>query len=117
MNNLSVLAIAILLVFSASNIHADNPAVNTSGSGDVRSGAVVQGNELNRISENGGQVIIDGSLRVLEPIYAKDFDLVETTVPVTPITNHVRLYAVASGTYTVIKALFDDGTTKTVTNN
>lgn len=73
--------------------------------------------EFKRIKENGGEVIIDGSLRVLEPSYVKVEDLVEISTPVTPASNHVRLFAIEQGTYTVIKVLFDDGTSKVITNN
>lgn len=73
--------------------------------------------ELKRIKEVGGEVVIDGSLRVLEPVMTKVLDLTETTTPVTPVSNHVRLYAVESGTFTIIKVLFDDGTSKTLANN
>lgn len=69
------------------------------------------------MSENGGEVIIDGSLKVLEPVMGKIFDVVETTEPVTPASNHARLYVVAKGTYTILKVMFDDGVVKVLTNN
>ena len=73
--------------------------------------------QLKRVSENGGQVIVDGSLRVNEPIYTEILDLVEVSTSVAAAPNHVRLFAVAVGTYTVIKAQFDNGTVITLGNN
>lgn len=73
--------------------------------------------KLERIKEIGGEVLIDGSVRVVEPIYLKEADFVEISTSVKPASNHVRIYAVANGTFTVIKAQFDDGQERTITNN
>jgi hypothetical protein len=70
-----------------------------------------------RIKIVSGEVVIDGSLKALEPIYGKVFDLVETSTPVTPAPNHVRIFAVAIGTATAVKAIYDDGRILVINNN
>lgn len=73
--------------------------------------------ELKRIKELGGEVLIDGSVRITEPIYGKNLDLVEISTSVTPVANHARLFIVAQGTFTVLKIQFDNGQINTITNN
>ncbi len=108
-------------VFSDQTQDAINQAENTKRTnhavGDVKKDPPKDGPRLKHVSENGGEVLIDGSLRVYEPIYGKNIDLVEISTSVKPLANHVRLYAVASGSYTVLKAQFDDGQEAVVTHN
>lgn len=73
--------------------------------------------EKSILKELGGQLLVDGSIRVLEPVYSKTLDLVEISTSVTPAVDHVRIYAVAVGTYTVIKAQFQNGTVIILGNN
>lgn len=73
--------------------------------------------ELKRIEEVGGEVVIDGSLRVLEPVMGKVFDLVEVSTPVTPATNHARVFLRADGAKQSLVIIFDDGTTTKIVGN
>jgi hypothetical protein len=112
-----VLTAIIIPVLCDGVLIANNQTDNTTRTVAPRPIQEKQLQELNRVSENGGEVLIDGSLRVFEPIYIKNIDLVEISTSVKPIVNHVRIYAVAVGTYTVIKVQFDDGQEKVLTNN
>lgn len=72
---------------------------------------------LKRVSENGGEVLVDGSLRVFEPVMGKVFDLVEVSTPVTPAANHARLFLRADGTKQTLVILYDDGTIDNIASN
>lgn len=115
--------LSILLAFSTSYVLGENVGVNSGRSSDVEKGEKPVKTKptapvpLKRIKEVGGEVVVDGSMRVLEPIMGKVFDLVETSTPVTPSVNHVRIFAVSIGTATAVKAIFDDGRIIVITNN
>lgn len=113
-----ILLISLILLLSVDNVLAEKQPGFVAPAPNVAIDPKPTKKDFKRISENGGEVLVDGTLRVLEPIYGKTLDLVEvSSTPVTPIANHVRLYAVGVGTYTVIRALFDDGTSKVLINN
>lgn len=73
--------------------------------------------QLDRIKEFGGEVVIDGSMRVLEPLMGKVFDMVEISTPVTPAANHSRLFLRADGSKSSLVIIFDDGTTTKIVGN
>lgn len=73
--------------------------------------------KLRRVKELGGEVLIDGSLRVLEPGYFKVFDMVETSTPVVAGSNHARLFLRADGTKQSLVIGWDDGTYTRITGN
>lgn len=70
--------------------------------------------DKSRILETGNDVIIDGSLRVLEQNFNKSIDLVEISTPVTPSTNHGRLFLRPDGTAQALILLLDDGSAITL---
>lgn len=59
-----------------------------------------------RIKETGHEVIIDGSLRVLETIFSQEVNFVEISTPATPASNHARVFLRPDGTLAYIR---DDG--------
>jgi hypothetical protein len=117
----TVLIAAIAAVLATSFVIAENPPAKSTQHGTPH--AYVEKREmpdpakLKRVSEDGAEVLIDGTLRVFEPIYTKNIDFVEISTSVKPVSNHVRLYAVSVGTYTVIRVQFDDGQDKVLINN
>lgn len=85
---------------------------------DVNMEPAPQPQPLKRIREIGGEVLIDGSMRVLEPLYMSDmFDMVEISTPVTPSSNHARIFLRADGTKSSVVIIFDDGTTTKIVGN
>jgi hypothetical protein len=70
-----------------------------------------------RIKEEGGTIIIDGSLQVLEQSNVKTWDLVEISTPVTPAANHARIFLRADTTKSSLVILFDDGTSFRIAGN
>jgi hypothetical protein len=101
------------------------PAIETAPNSDVvtnqqsikQNDSQCDCNEFKRIKEIGGEVVIDGSIRVLEPVYSKVFDLVEVSTPVTPATNHARLFLRADGTKQSLVVIFDDATVVKIAGN
>ena len=70
-----------------------------------------------RIKETGGEIIIDGSIRILEQNFTKVFDLVEVSTPATPATNHVKIWLRADAAKQSLMITFDDGTHTRITGN
>ena len=113
------LIVAILIISAISPLLAEMQ-------GDVRNGSRLEVRdkskpvkpEPTRIKELSGEVIIDGSLKVLETINGlKSFDLVEISTPVTPAANHARIFLRADGTKQTLVILYDDGTIDNIATN
>lgn len=68
-----------------------------------------------RVSEIGGMVLVDGSLRVVEANYTKTFDLVQVSTPVAPATGHARIWL--EPTDGDLKIQFANGTIRTLALN
>lgn len=73
--------------------------------------------ELKRIDELGGEVVIDGSLRVLEANQSRIIDMVEISTPVVSGSNHARLFLRADGSKSSLVIGWDDGTYTRITGN
>lgn len=71
-----------------------------------------------QIKCEGASIILDSSVQITGVLQENKFiELVETSTATTPSANHVRIYAVGIGSYTVIRAIFDDGTVRVLANN
>lgn len=110
---------AFLLITLTSNlVLAQEPLVTKKDDVVITKTDSKQDVKLKRIKENGGEVIIDGSLNVLDTVYGtKSFDLVEISTPVTPATNHARIFLRADGTKQTLVIIYDDGTTDNIATN
>lgn len=112
-----VIASMFLTCFLGSNCISAKQVDKSPHSEAVKKGAGTNITGSNRIKEFGGEIIIDGSLRVFEPLSAKTFDLVEISTPVTPAANHARIFLRADGTKQSLVILYDDGTAETIVSN
>jgi hypothetical protein len=112
-----VIAISFLGAFVAPFVKSEELVAKPIRNGDSVKGAEKPPTEFKRINELGGEVLIDGSLRVLEPINGKVFDLVEISTPVTPAANHARIFLRADGSKQTLVILYDDGSTDNIATN
>lgn len=72
-----------------------------------------------RMKAEGGQVVVDGSLRVNEFIIPKYIELVETSTPTTPTSNHVKIWLnqdVGTNKQS-LRIQYEDGTVKVLSQN
>jgi hypothetical protein len=70
------------------------------------------------VQDLSGRALIDRTLEVTGAIQAdKWLELVETSTPTTPSTNHVRIWLNADGTQQTLKIIFDDGTIASISGN
>lgn len=114
---IAVFIYPFILSFSSIPAFGAEVVDNTAKLGDVKKDEKKTKHNLQRVKEIGGEVVIDGSMRVLEPIMGKVFDLVEISTPVTPATNHARIFLRADGTKQTLVIIYDDGTTDNIATN
>lgn len=124
--NTSIIPIIVIVVYLLGVLaivcRAENQVDNTQGSmmekSDVKKGEKhLHPETLKRVSEIGGEVLIDGSLRVTAPTFTLVEDLVEVSTPVASATNHARIFLRADGTKQSLVVMFDDATFVKIAGN
>ena len=108
--NIALLAASLILLFCYDSLAIENTSSNSLVSDISEKRRKSDKKVSSRIIETGNDVIIDGSLRILEQNFIKSTDLVEISTPVTPASNHGRIFLRADGTGQTLAFVNDAGT-------
>lgn len=106
-----------ITLFCTIPIYSEEPSGFTHQSLLQEKPSKIISSELKRVKEIGGEVVIDGSLRVLEPGFIKVWDVVEISTPVVAGANHARIFLRADGTKSSLIIGWDDGTYTRIAGN